>query len=122
MGQYVDGSLADNERVIHETRFHRIIFWFPSGILTLWIYPLISRWSSEFAITNRRIVIKTGWIQRRTVELNIHQVESVHVDQSILGRLLDYGTVTIVGSGGTKEEFAYIEDPLGFRRAYQQQV
>jgi len=122
MGQYVNGSLADNEHVIHETRFHRIIFMFPSAILTLWIYPFIARWSSEFAITNRRIVIKTGLIQRRTVELNIHQVESVHVDQSILGRLLDYGTVTIVGSGGTKEVFAYIEDPLKFRRAYQQQV
>lgn len=122
MGQYVDSTLTDNEKVIHETRFHRIIFLFPSGILTLWLYPLIVRWSSEFAITNRRVVIKTGLIQRRTVELNIHQVESVNIEQSILGRLFDYGTVTIVGSGGTKEVFAYIERPLEFRRAYQQQV
>lgn len=122
MGQYVDSSLAPNERVIHETRFHWIIFTFPSGILTLWIYPLIARWSSEFAITSRRIVIKTGLIRRRTVELNIHQVESVNVDQSVLGRLLNYGRVTIVGSGGTKEVFAYIERPLEFRRAYQHQL
>jgi len=122
MGQYVNSTLIDNEQVIHETHIHRIIFLFPSGILTLWLYPLIVRWSHEFAITNRRIVIKTGLIQRRTVELNIHQVESVNVEQSIMGRLFDYGTVTIVGSGGTKEVFAYIERPLEFRRAYQQYV
>jgi uncharacterized membrane protein YdbT with pleckstrin-like domain len=122
MGQYVDSSLGPNEQVIQETRYHWIIFTFPSGILTLWLYPLIARWSSEFAITSTRIVIKTGLVRRRTVELNIHQVESVNVDQSILGRMLNYGTVTIVGSGGTREVFSHIEHPLEFRRAYQHQL
>jgi uncharacterized membrane protein YdbT with pleckstrin-like domain len=122
MGHYVDSSLGPNEQVIQETRYHWIIFTFPSGIFTLWLSPLIARWSSEFAITNRRIVIKTGWVRRRTIELNIQQVESVNVDQSILGRMLNYGTVTIVGSGGTREVFAYIERPLEFRQAYQHQL
>jgi uncharacterized membrane protein YdbT with pleckstrin-like domain len=122
MGKYVDSSLGPNEQVIHETRFHWIIFFFPSAFFTFWLHPLIERPSSEFAITNRRIVIKTGLFRRRTIELNIHQVESVNVDQSILGRMFDYGTVTIVGSGGTREVFANIERPLDFRRAYQRQL
>ena len=71
MGQYVNSTLIDNEQVIHETHIHRIIFLFPSGILTLWLYPLIVRWSHEFAITNRRIVIKTGLIQRRLSLIHI---------------------------------------------------
>lgn len=83
---------------------------------------MIARWSSEFVITTRRVVIKTGLVSRRTVELNLLHVESVNVDQGILGRLLDFGTVTIVGSGGTREVFAYIEHPLAFRRAYQHQL
>ncbi len=122
MGSYVNGSLGPNEQVIQETRYHWIIFLFPSGVLTLWLYPLLARWSSEFAITNRRIIIKTGLIQRKTVELNIHHVESVNVEQSVMGRILDYGTVTIIGSGGTREVFSHIESPMEFRRAYQHNV
>jgi uncharacterized membrane protein YdbT with pleckstrin-like domain len=121
MGAYVDNSLAPDEIVVRETQHHWIIYWFPSAFLTLWLYPAIQRITSEFAITSRRIIIKTGLISRRTVELNIRQVESVNVDQSILGRLLGYGTVTIVGSGGTREVFAHIQEPLEFRRAYQHQ-
>jgi uncharacterized membrane protein YdbT with pleckstrin-like domain len=121
MGQYVNASLAPNEEIVYEARYHPVIFWFPVAIFTLWLQPLIARWPSEFVITTRRVVIKTGLVSRRTVEINLHHVESVNVDQSILGRLLDFGTVTIVGSGGTHEVFAYIEKPLAFRRAYQHQ-
>lgn len=122
MGIYVDSSLGPNEQVVHEARFHWIIYCFPKALLTLWLIPWISRFSSEFAITNKRIIIKTGLVYRRTVELNIQQVESVQVNQSILGRILNYGTVTIIGSGGTREVFASIENPLEFRRAYQHQL
>jgi uncharacterized membrane protein YdbT with pleckstrin-like domain len=122
MGKYVNDSLAPGETVVCETRYHWIIFLFWSSILTLGIAPLIARWSSEFVITNRRIVIKEGLIRRRTLELNVRQVESVGVDQSVVGRLLNYGTVTIVGSGGTREVFSHISHPIEFRRAYQQQL
>lgn len=122
MGRYVDGSLGPGEHVILETRNHWIIFWFPMAILSLWIMPAIARWSSEFAITNRRIVIKTGFIRLHTLELNEHQVESVSVDQGLLGRMLGYGTVIIAGNGGTREAFHHIAQPLAFRRAYQHQL
>jgi uncharacterized membrane protein YdbT with pleckstrin-like domain len=69
-----------------------------------------------------RVIIKLGLFSRHTVELNIHQVESVNVSQSLVGRMLDYGSVTVVGSGGTREVFAYIARPMEFRQAYQHQL
>jgi uncharacterized membrane protein YdbT with pleckstrin-like domain len=60
----------------------------------------------EFAITNKRVIIKTGLISRKTFEMNHSKIESVNVDQGIVGRILGYGTVRIVGSGGSKEEFS----------------
>ncbi len=119
MGRYVNSSLGPNEQVEHETHFHWIIFLFPRSLLTLWIAPLYARLSSEFVITTRRIVIKTGLMSIRTVELNLNQVESINVEQSLLGRLLAYGSVTVVGSRGTREVFRHIAGPLEFRRAYQ---
>lgn len=119
MGRYVNSSLGPNEQVVHEAHFHWVIFLFPRSLLTLWIAPLYARISSEFVITTRRIVIKTGLISIRTVELNLIQIESINVEQSILGRLLGFGTITVIGSGGTREVFRYIAGPLEFRRAYQ---
>ena len=122
MGRYVDSSLGPDERVVQETRYHWIVYCAPQSIITLGLMPWTDRLSSEFAITNKRIIIKTGLIRRHTVELNIQQVESVKVDQSFLGRWLNYGTVTIVGSGGTREVFQNIRQPLVFKRACQLQI
>jgi uncharacterized membrane protein YdbT with pleckstrin-like domain len=120
MGQYVQSNLTSGENVVHEARFHWIIFFTPRAILTLWILPIIDSITSEFAITNKRIIIKTGLISRRTLEMNIAKVESVNVDQGILGRILGYGVVTVIGTGGTRETFQSIADPLAFRKAFQQ--
>ena len=62
-----------------------------------------------------------GFISRRTIEINMSKVESVEVNQDIFGRLLNYGTIVVIGTGGTKEPFALIGDPLAFRRAVQSQ-
>jgi len=64
--------------------------------------------SSEFAITNKRVIIKVGLISRKTLEMNLSKIESVNVDQSILGRILRYGTLTVIGTGGTRETFTTI--------------
>ena len=71
--------------------------------------------STEMAITNRRVVAKIGFIWRRTIEMERQKVESVSVDQSILGRVLDYGTIIVRGTGSTLEPMANIDDPLEFR-------
>lgn len=86
----------------------------------LWAY--ITHKTSEFAVTDRRVVIKVGWIQRRTLETMLNKVEGIGVDQSIMGRMLGYGTITVTGTGGTKEPFTNIANPLEFRRQVQAQV
>jgi len=79
----------------------------------------ISMWvqfvSTEMAITNRRVVAKIGFIWRRTIEMERQKVESVSVDQSILGRMLDYGTIIVRGTGSTLEPMVHIDSPLEFR-------
>jgi uncharacterized membrane protein YdbT with pleckstrin-like domain len=73
------------------------------------------RWTTEIDVTDRRIVYKRGFIWRHTVEMNMDKVESVDVDQSILGRLLDYGDIIIRGTGTGLEPLRNIEAPLEFR-------
>ena len=68
----------------------------------------------------RRTLIKVGLISRHTLEMNLSKVESVAVDQGIWGRILGYGSITVIGTGGTKELFAYLANPVEFRRQFQQ--
>ncbi len=78
--------------------------------------------TSEYGITNKRVLIKTGWIRRESLELILDKVEGVLVDQTIPGRLFDYGTITVIGTGGTKDSFPYIPNPLYFRKMVQEQI
>lgn len=120
MRNYVNNNLIRGEVVEYETSYHWIIFFSLRALFTLFIAPLIDSWTDEFAITNKRVIIKTGLISRRTVELNLSKIESVNVNQSILGRILGYGSLQIVGTGGTKEVFPSINKPLAFRKKFQE--
>ena len=120
MGNYVQNNLSKDEQVIYEAKLHWIIFVSLKAIFTLFIAPLIAQATSEFAITNKRIIIKVGLISRRTLEMNLTKIESVNVNQSILGRMLGYGTIVVIGTGGTKEPFASISDPMTFRKKFQE--
>ena len=73
------------------------------------------RWTTETDVTNLRVVHKSGFIKRRTFEMSLDKVESVDVNQSILGRLLNYGDVTVLGVGEGKETISTIASPLVFR-------
>jgi uncharacterized membrane protein YdbT with pleckstrin-like domain len=73
------------------------------------------RWTTETDVTNLRVVHKNGFIKRRTFEMSLDKVESVDVNQSILGRILNYGDVTILGVGEGKETISTIASPLAFR-------
>jgi membrane protein YdbS with pleckstrin-like domain len=92
------------------------------AVIPLAITSLIARATSEFAITNKRVLIKTGWIRRYSLETLLTKVESIRVDQSVLGRMLDYGTIIISGTGGSKEPFHKIAQPMMFRRRVQDQI
>ena len=85
------------------------LFW----TLRAWFH----RWTTETDVTNMRVVHKTGFIQRRSFEMALDKIESVDVDQSILGRLLNYGDVTVNGVGEGRETIRTIAAPLAFRSA-----
>jgi uncharacterized membrane protein YdbT with pleckstrin-like domain len=80
-------------------------------MLAAWFH----RWTTETDVTNLRVVHKTGFIKRRTFEMSLDKVESVDVNQTILGRILNYGDVTILGVGEGKETISTIASPLSFR-------
>jgi uncharacterized membrane protein YdbT with pleckstrin-like domain len=73
------------------------------------------RWVTEIAVTNVRIILKRGFIRRHTIEMNMDKVESVDVDQSLLGRIFNYGNITVRGTGSGFEKLRMIDHPLRFR-------
>ena len=89
-------------------------------IALAWAFAVWIRYvSSEFAVTDKRVIIKIGLLHRRTLEMLLIKVEAISVDQSIAGRIFGYGTIVVVGTGGTREAFENIASPLEFRRAVQ---
>lgn len=81
--------------------------------VTAWFH----RWTTETDVTNFRVVHKTGFVQRQTFEMSVDKVESVDVNQSILGRILNYGDVTVLGVGEGGKTLDTIASPLAFRNA-----
>ena len=84
-----------------------------TGRSTAWFH----RWTTETDVTNFRVVHKTGFIKRQTFEMSVDKVESVDVNQSILGRILNYGDVTVLGVGEGGKTLETIASPLSFRNA-----
>lgn len=88
----------------------------------LFFTGLLRRKATEMAVTSKRVIVKTGIAERRTVEILLSRIESVAVDEPALGRLLGYGTVIVRGTGGTPETFEKIYHPLEFREQVQRQI
>ena len=145
---YVDSNLLTGETVMYRTRLHWRLY-LPPVLLTLLVmvpvavllvvkqYALwailpaavgaalvlaahLRRGSSEFAVTNKRVVIKLGVMSTRSLELLLTKVEGIAVNQGLWGKMLGFGDIVVTGSGGTRESFSNIQDPLGFRRAIQE--
>ena len=88
------------------------------GLLII-VAGLIKRASTELAVTNRRVIAKFGLVSRRTMELNLSKLESIRVDQSVAGRIFNYGSVVVVGTGASLEPIPFIAAPIAFRQAVQ---
>ena len=117
---YVENNLLKNERVTYRAHLHWGVFLHWKSLLTLTIWAWIQRATSEFAVTNRRVIVKLGLVQRHTLDLNLQKVESIGVDQGFWGRLLGFGSLEVIGTGGTRELFHAIADPVAFRHAVQE--
>jgi uncharacterized membrane protein YdbT with pleckstrin-like domain len=95
--------------------FTAILFYLPATVF--FIYEWIIQCTTEFAVTNKRIIYKRGIIARHTAEMNMVQVETVDVDQNILGRILNFGTLHVLGTGQGIEHLHKIAAPLKLRTA-----
>jgi len=91
------------------------------GLIVLLVGSL-RRNATEMAVTTRRVVVKTGLASRRTIEMLLNKVETIEVSEPGMGRLLGYGSITMIGTGGTSEGFHKIAHPLEFRNEVQQQI
>ena len=89
-----------------------------AGLIVI-VVALIRRASTELAVTNRRVIAKFGFIRRSTVELNLAKVESIRVEQSVMGRIFSYGSIVVTGTGSTMDPIPFIANPIGFRQAVQ---
>jgi uncharacterized membrane protein YdbT with pleckstrin-like domain len=144
---YIDGNLLAGERVVFRTRLHwkilvgPLLFAVASFLPVAWLMAqgtwtylvliapglgllillaaVIRRQSSDFAVTNKRVMMKIGVFTTRSVELLLSKVEAITVHQSLSGRLFGYGDLVVTGSGGTEERFSNIQAPLELRRAVQ---
>src|SRR5664279_1119186 len=144
---YIDANLLPDERVVYRTHLHWLIFivpvlftlvillpiawfleestwspfaWIPlavGGVVLLSTF--IKRQSSDFAVTNKRVMMKVGVFTTRSIELLLSKIEAIAVNQSFIGRIFGYGDIVVTGSGGTREAFSHIQGPLEFRRAVQ---
>lgn len=129
MGSYVEDALVKDERILHVghiskwSLWHLIVFGvllvpaFGLGLLLL-IAAYARYKSTELAVTSRRIIVKYGFIRRRTIEINLNKAESIQVDQSLLGRMFDFGTLIVAGTGASHAPLSGIADPMAFRKAF----
>lgn len=139
---YVDKVLQPGEQVRYRASLHWILYW-PGALL--WVLAavlymatsngfvrfvafllfaggliLLARewfvwWTTEIAVTNRRVIYKIGLISRKTTEMHMDKVESVDIEQSIPGRILDYGNVVVRGAGAGIEPIPQVASPLELR-------
>ena len=126
---YIQESLGDGETIIGRAHFHwlySLVAWlaliflgiFLIGIV-IFLSMMIRKWTTEIGVTSHRFVEKYGLVEMRTNEIALPNIEGVRVNQSILGRMLGYGTVRIEGTGVDAVTTPSIADPVGFVRAIQ---
>jgi len=128
VASYVESVLTPGERVVHLGRVSAWSqFWmWVLGVLLLPVFglglvPLVIGWinirTTELAVTERRVIAKFGLIRRDTIEIKVERIESVQVNQSVLGRLLNFGTIVFSGAGTPQLTVPDIAEPLEFRKA-----
>ena len=143
---YIAKTLRPSEELIYYTGLHWIVltswsvYWLVLGLflwfafefflaIPLFIFCVISLIISaltykvsEFAITDLRVIIKVGFFKQIASEIYLSKIESIHVKQGLLGRLLDFGVVVVTGTGGSKNVYKNVRKPLEFKKVIQDMV
>ena len=140
---YVDNNLMNGESVLYRAKVHWIVFKWPVIWLILSfviiaatmvvsaatipfllfivsaIFAYLQYTTNEYAITNKRVIVKVGLIRRHSLEILLSKIEGISVNQGIFGRMLGYGSIVVNGTGGSREPFRSIAQPLEFRMKAQ---
>lgn len=129
MSSYVAKTLASSERILYRAHFHwlyklwAVVALFVLGIVLVGIYIflriMIRVWVTEIVVTTDRLVMKTGFIARRTEEVSLDKIEEINVVQSAWGRIFGFGRVDVRGTGEGNIQIPVIANPLGLRKAIQ---
>jgi uncharacterized membrane protein YdbT with pleckstrin-like domain len=119
---YIEENLLSDENIRYKAKIsflsfvpHILLMAIGIGFITI-IKPLIAYFTTEMGVTNKRFIFKTGLISRDSLELNLSKVENVRINQSLIGRILGYGDVTVVGTGGTRAVVNFIDNPQNLKR------
>lgn len=86
------------------------------------LLAMVRYYTSEYSVTNKRVIIKVGLVRRSVFETFLARIEGIKVQQGVIGRIFNYGTITVVGTGGTNDSFRTVPYPLKFRHVIQQQL
>ncbi|WP_053076127.1 PH domain-containing protein [Marinobacter psychrophilus] len=127
MASYIESSLSRDESVqeiftLHWFAWMPVIIWVVLGLLTFgltWliaIYQGLSLKYLEQGLTNKRVILKRGIVSRRTDEIKLRSIETVEIDQGVLGRIFGFGTVKVTGRGISRLDFKNIDDPMRVKR------
>lgn len=136
--------MTDNN-IVYQARLHRILFFWPlvllagavyaelyynvlhplpwvaGGLALIWLFMIWTTYQFSYLIIRRKqIILRTGILVRRTVDIAVSKIESVDIRQSLLGSLLRYGSLVITGTGGTRQVVNYLNKPLTCRRYIEQ--
>ncbi len=134
MARYVDQILSADETVLFDAKVHWAIYIWPTfwtlitGGLALpvtffwYVFALLYHLNSDFAVTNKRLIAKFGFISRTTIEQRLNKIDTIIVNQGILGRMLNYGKITVRGTGVSASPFGPIANPLDFKRSIEQAI
>lgn len=129
MGSYIESALTKGEQVVYQGKVSiwslvplmllGLIFLAFYGLgLLFWAAAAIRYFTTELAITNKRVIAKFGLISRSTIEINLQKIESIQVNQGILGRIFNFGSIVVSGAGNPQAPIPGISSPLQFRRAF----
>ena len=129
MPSYIEEALVKDEKVVHIGHISLWSLWhlialgvllLPAvGIGLIFLVIVYVRYKSvELAVTTKRLIVKHGFVRRQTVEINLDRVESIQVEQGLLGRLFNFGTLIVAGTGTSHAPLTGIAEPMGFRKAF----
>jgi uncharacterized membrane protein YdbT with pleckstrin-like domain len=124
---YLAKRLAPGESIVVVGKFHWLQYAYAWALLLLlgvvlvgvaiWVREMFRLATTEFVVTNRRVILKQGFFSVHVDEVTLNSIEGAHIDQSVIGRLFNYGRLTIRGSGDTHLLFPTMADPSAFRSA-----